>query len=230
LEFDRVILPNATIPISGKVIAVSGYSVDRQGRLLGRGHAKRDAVLWSIPVFWPVKLITLPARGPRPALTGETRITVRLMDDLSVPVTTSATPPSEWRRFEHPTSLSGAPRGVRDSSARATSRIRYGGVSIPSAEGVRQGFTGGQRDEIRSDSAPSASESELPQVSPPTLLVLKNQRVVAAKDYWLREGTVYYEASPGGTESVVGVGEVDWRRTIHLNAVRGVKVVVRRGP
>jgi hypothetical protein len=47
----------------------------------------RDAVLWSIPILWPVDLIMLPMRGPRPTLKEETRLTLKVMDDLAVPDT-----------------------------------------------------------------------------------------------------------------------------------------------
>jgi len=56
----------------------------------GRGHPKRDAVGWAIPVLWPVKILTLPARGPRPTLKGEVRITLRLLEDVEVPATVIA--------------------------------------------------------------------------------------------------------------------------------------------
>ena len=42
-------------------------------------------VLWMIPVLWPIDLLELPRRGPSPTLKTETRLTVKLMDDLRVP-------------------------------------------------------------------------------------------------------------------------------------------------
>jgi hypothetical protein len=73
--------------VSAKVISVPHLRVSLEGKIEGRGHAKRDALGWAIPVLWPVKLATLPARGPRPALKGETRITLRLLEDVEVPAT-----------------------------------------------------------------------------------------------------------------------------------------------
>src|SRR5262245_57360319 len=75
IEFDRISLPNADLPISAKVIGIRGYRVNRQGNIMGRGHAKRDAVEWMFPPFWPWKALALPARGPRPVLKGEVPIT-----------------------------------------------------------------------------------------------------------------------------------------------------------
>jgi hypothetical protein len=91
IRFDRLGLPNnMEIPFSGKITAVNGgsggyYPVDRDGRILGKGHAKRDIAEWLFPILWPWKVITLPARGPRPSLKGEVTITLRLMDDTAIP-------------------------------------------------------------------------------------------------------------------------------------------------
>src|SRR5690348_14653961 len=71
LEFDRLIFPDTDIPISAKVIAVRRFRVDEEGKILGQGHPKRDAFAWMLPVLWPIDLIWLPARRPRPTLSGE---------------------------------------------------------------------------------------------------------------------------------------------------------------
>src|SRR5216684_4256173 len=84
-------LPGAVpLPLSAKVISVPHLRADREGKIQGRGHPKRDAVGWAIPVLWPVKVLTLPARGPRPTLKGEVRITLRLLEDVEVPATVIA--------------------------------------------------------------------------------------------------------------------------------------------
>ncbi|HEY6251200.1 MAG TPA: hypothetical protein VI685_14675 [Candidatus Angelobacter sp.] len=86
IEFDRIGLPGTDLPLSAKMIAVSGgYKVDKEGKIKGKGHAKRDIIEWLFPPLWPWKLLMLPARGPRPALKGETRVTLRLMEDVIVP-------------------------------------------------------------------------------------------------------------------------------------------------
>jgi hypothetical protein len=87
LRFDRMVVePDTVIPIDARVVDVPGYRVDSQGRILGKGHEARDIVMWSIPVLWPVDLIMLPMRGPRPTLKEETRVTLKVMDDLAVPI------------------------------------------------------------------------------------------------------------------------------------------------
>ena len=86
LKFDRMVIePDTIIPIDARVVDVPGYKVDNQGRILGKGHETRDIVTWCIPVLWPIDLLMLPARGPRPTLKEETRLTLKVMDDLGVP-------------------------------------------------------------------------------------------------------------------------------------------------
>ena len=86
LTFDHMVIePDTVIPLDAKVVDVPGYNIDRQGRILGKGHATRDTILWLIPVLWPIDLLELPRRGPSPTLKAETRMTVKLMDDLRVP-------------------------------------------------------------------------------------------------------------------------------------------------
>jgi len=94
LEFDRIGLPGTDLPLSAKMIAVSGgYRVDKEGKIIGKGHAKRDIVEWMLPPLWPWKILTLANRGPRPRLKGETRVTLRLMEDVIVPDS------AQWQRF-----------------------------------------------------------------------------------------------------------------------------------
>ena len=85
LQFDRIGLPIGDLPLDVKVIATRGYKVDREGKIDGKGHAKRDVAEWMLPPLWPWKVIMLPARGPRPKLKGETTLSLRLMDDVQIP-------------------------------------------------------------------------------------------------------------------------------------------------
>jgi hypothetical protein len=87
LKFDHLVVGNDTvIPISTRVIAESGKNpVDVDGRILGTGHATRDTIEWLIPVLWPIDLINLPRRGPYPVLKPETRLTVKVLDDIGIP-------------------------------------------------------------------------------------------------------------------------------------------------
>jgi len=87
LKFDRIVIgSHDVLPLSAKVVDVPGFNVDRQGRILGKGHRTRDIVEWSIPILWPIDLLNLPRRGPRPTLKSETRLTLLVMDDMEVPM------------------------------------------------------------------------------------------------------------------------------------------------
>jgi hypothetical protein len=87
ITFDRVILPYGDLPVPAKVIQARGFKVDKRGDIKGKGHAKRDVAEWMIPVLWPWKIVSLPMRGPRPTLTGEEPLELRLVDDISIPAT-----------------------------------------------------------------------------------------------------------------------------------------------
>jgi hypothetical protein len=93
LQFDRLVLPGeAVLPLAAKVVSVPHYKVERDGKIRGPGHAKRDAIEWAVPVLWPIKVLTLPARGPYPALKGEVPLTLRLMEDVAIPAPAIASP------------------------------------------------------------------------------------------------------------------------------------------
>lgn len=87
LSFDRLYVGDTVYPIDAKVVDVPGYKIDNQGRIQGKGHPVRDTITWMIPVLWPIDLINLPRRGPRPTLKAETALTLRVMEDIEVPIT-----------------------------------------------------------------------------------------------------------------------------------------------
>lgn len=87
ITFDRVVLPYGDLPVPAKVIQAKGFKVNKSGDIDGKGHAKRDVAEWMLPPLWPWKIVSLPMRGPRPRLKGEEPLELRLMDDISIPVT-----------------------------------------------------------------------------------------------------------------------------------------------
>ena len=87
LDFDRLYIGDTVIPVDAKVVDVPGYGIASDGRVLGKGHPVRDTISWLIPVLWPIDLINLPRRGPRPTLKAETALTLRVMEDVKVPDT-----------------------------------------------------------------------------------------------------------------------------------------------
>ena len=113
LRFDRMVLqPDTVIPVSAKIVDVPGLSVDRTGRIRGKGHAVRDSVEWAIPILWPLDILNLPRRGPRPTLKGETHITLKVMDDLGVPMSPAQQRDASGLYRRDPVSYTPPPRVV----------------------------------------------------------------------------------------------------------------------
>src|SRR6478672_3876954 len=99
LQFDRIGVPSGDLPLEAKVISTRGYKVDKQGKIDGKGHPRRDVIEWMLPPLWPWKVIMLPARGPKPALKGETVLSLRLMDDVQIPQMAQTYGPG-WHFFD----------------------------------------------------------------------------------------------------------------------------------
>src|SRR5437588_3204564 len=140
LQFDRIGLPSGDLPLEAKVIATRAYRVDREGKIVGHGHPRRDAIEWLLPPLWPWKVIMLPARGPRAKLKGETVLSLRLMDDVQVPQVAKTYGPN-WRFFGKPQSESFHESQYQEG--RPTLATRNGTESVGAGsvvEGVRASF------------------------------------------------------------------------------------------
>jgi hypothetical protein len=214
LTFDRLVLPAAvTLPLSAKVISVPHLRVDREGKIHGLGHPKRDAVGWAIPILWPVKLLTLPARGPRPTLKGEIRITLRLMDDLDIPaaVVASRTSLPSVQPFK-PSSRTNSPRLWRDDQSGSESDDIPSVPTITAPEAVKV-----------LGASPFAERLSGHQL---TVLLLKDNTGYLAIDYWL-EGTQLHCLTLDGEHKVVPLGRLDLDETVRLNRERNVEIVLR---
>ena len=98
LKFDRMVVQDTIVPLDARVVAVPKYPVDQDGRIHGTGHAVRDTVEWFIPVLWPIDLINLPRRGPRVVLKPETRLTLKVMDDVGLPLQQRAAAEQPYRQ------------------------------------------------------------------------------------------------------------------------------------
>jgi hypothetical protein len=140
IQFDRIGLPNTDLPIPSKIIVAHGYKVDRQGDIVGRGHAKRDVVEWMIPPLWPWKVVSLPARGPRPTLKGEQALTLRLMEDVVLP-RTALVPSPGWHYFGQSSSLSPAAPAPGASGPRLASSESNAAVEPREARVTRIALT-----------------------------------------------------------------------------------------
>jgi hypothetical protein len=215
IEFDRIGFPDSDIPVPSKIIAAKGYRVDKKGDIVGKGHATRDTVEWLLPPLWPWKILTLPARGPRPTLKGEEQITVRLMDDIDVPRLGASArsydrPPSSYhsQSFRKPTAFESA-----ETPARAVSNIADSRETAPDAAPA-------QNDAAGTDApaqTPRTSSVVSGQPARVRLIALKSENVYAVTNYRINGGSLSYVLASGGTGSV-DLTEVDWRATSRLNA------------
>lgn len=242
LQFDRIGLPSGDLPLDAKVIATRGYKVDRDGEIRGKGHAKRDIVEWMLPPLWPWKVIMLPARGPRPALKGESVMTLRLMDDVQIPQLAAGRAPlgPGWHFFGEPRSESFQDSQVQDSQLRqATPQLSLREVTpvaddqtnaIPQAS-----YASFVTKDVPAPTSNSSSEAVSTNVTRSTVsapgtpvFVLKSGMVLPLGNFTYREGRISYSLAGGGN-GVIGTDEIDWSTTTRMNAERGVRVTLRGG-
>lgn len=205
IEFDRLVLPNAQIlPLSAKVISAPHLKVDKQGDIHGKGHPTRDAVEWAIPVLWPIKILTLPARGPYPALKGETRLSLRLMEDVEVPFTTakSNVPMPPWA----------TPGTYRPSSY---------GMLQPAATTESQPVM-----QQASYSAPAVTTGQVTSETPLTIVALKGGAAFLAREYWVQNGQMIC-VSEDGEQKTLPLEKIDLYQTTQVNRERKVDFVLQ---
>jgi hypothetical protein len=217
LNFDRVGVQNTELPVSGKLIAVRGYRVNRQGEIIGHGHAVRDGVEWLLPPLWPWKVLSLPARGPQPTLKGEVPITIRLMDTLVVPDVNepqrrSLARPSLNRRSPASTRPDNSPvTYVPPRIAAPEQELNEADAAVPARLPVAESVSTNQ---------------QRPQL---TLLVRTNEVIFAARDYWIDDGGQLVYVLSDGIEQTDDLSDIDWGKTTRLNAERGVRISLRSG-
>ena len=201
VQFDRLVLPGqAALPLAAKVISVPKYKVERNGAIDGKGHAKRDAVEWAIPILWPVKVLTLPARGPYPALKGEVRITLRLMQDTVLPRAIAAyysvpTPP--WANPASPARPT--------STVSRDAQFRNAAYLMPPQRTLTGAMPSGRKD---------------------TILVMKDQSAHVVQKYWL-EGDQIRCLTANGENRMVPVTSLDFTETARINRERSVLFVLQ---
>jgi hypothetical protein len=196
---------------------------------VGRGHPKRDVVEWLIPPLWPWKIITLPARGPRPTLKGESQVTVRLMDDIQIPrqlAQSSYVRPTSYDRprpYYRPQSFDRPPNSGGQPSSEPAQAVSPQDNSVPDVTYSAQ-ITPAQENQpavsepASAQTAPSAPNStSVRQPLRTKWIALKPGNVYAVTNYRINEGSVTYVLSSGARGSV-DITEVDWRKTSHLNA------------
>lgn len=201
LEFTNLTLPGGSVPLDVKVISAARYRVNGDGKIQGRGHPKRDAVEWAFPILWPVKVLTLPARGPRPTLKSETQIQLRLMEDLLIPESVYTTS-SSW--IPRPAGVQARP-DVGDA-------VYWRGDTRPPAQRVVATTSTGQPEMNRE--RPAAAQPRL------TVLALRGGRMYLVTDYWADRESLHY--STGGAAHTLPLDALDLPITRQLNEERGV--------
>jgi len=222
LEFDRVILPNAEVlPLNAKIISAPHQRVDKTGSIKGKGHPKRDAALWLVPVFWPIKVLTLPARGPFPTLKGETRLSMRLMEDVELPLPMQArnsVPAPPWVNQNSSYRAPSAIQPTANRTPRLIPRAEYASVATPAemqAAPPAQTLT----------EAPAGRITSSPS-QPMTIIALQAGSAVLARDYWV-EGAYIHCVAENGAEQQVPLTAVDLATTVKVNQERNVGFELR---
>ena len=213
IVFDRIAVPNSELPLDTKIVAARGYHVDKEGEIKGKGHAKRDVIEWLFPPLWPWKVIMLPARGPRPALKGEQILTLRLMEDVTVPKFGAAYNSRDWRppqaqNFARPSAYPTREAAPATSAAMNASYV----VSVD------PGFV-----KTSQTVQPTPAPESRVAAKSLTLLALRNETIYAVTDYWLDGDRLDY-LLPSGNRGICALNELDLVRTTQLNSERGVAV------
>ena len=204
IEFDRIGLPEGVQPLAAKVIATRGYRVNRKGEIVGHGHARRDAAEWMLPPLWPEKILTLPARGPRPTLKGEVQLTLRLMDDVVVPDETA----TNQRSFgKTPSQSQPHSHGVLPSRNPVEHRPEPTTQPPPSLPPQSPQATSGN----------VMAVSPKPRVAPLSILVLRDGTAYAATNLRVDGNRLTYVLT-NGVAGGADLSEIDWNKTFQENA------------
>jgi hypothetical protein len=222
LQFDRIGLPSGDLPVEAKVIATRGYKVDKEGKIDGKGHVKRDIIEWMLPPLWPWKVIMLPARGPRPALKGETGLSLRLMDDVEIPQVGQTISPG-WHFFGH----------VRNESFDAQASIAQTRLTVSevasNSDPISQVPQASYATYISRDATPPSlanmAGSNIATLPGMPVFVLTSGAILSVSGYGYQDNRITYSLIGGGT-GVISTDEVDWNSTTQLNVQRGLRVTL----
>lgn len=230
MSIDRIGLPTTDIPVQAKVISVAGYKVDKEGKVIGHGHPTRDIVEWMLPPLWPWKIVTLPAKGPRPTLKGEVRLILRVMDDFVVPqqVAQNIQPerlpmPAQpsfhnekgWHRFGEP--------------AGASQKVSPAPQAIPVAGYLQAAMTASEppiTPAVQAENAVAEQTAARSMNSWPTnvtVFAMTDSAVIPVQQYW-RDGKVLVYVLTSGDKGSVPLDRIDWSTTARLNWQRGIRV------
>lgn len=214
-QFDRVCLSDDCLPVPGKIIAVRGYRVDKKGEVIGHGHAKRDVVEWMIPPLWPWKVLTLPARGPRPTLKGEVPITLRLMDDLELPWTKVSMerpnrPPWAYRPPDPLTPTSSTPPSFDTAQRHSSKEQQSTRPNMAHTITYLPPATPAMDDPSNAKPAARQHHSRL------TFIALKSDTVLVVERCSIEHGRLNFVAA-NGLPGALDLDKINWFKTSELN-------------
>jgi hypothetical protein len=204
LRFERIGVLSDEVPIDAKMIAAGKYKVDREGKIDGKGHAKRDAVELMLPPLWPWKVLMLPARGPRPKLKGETVLTLRLMDDVEIPAepltgrySIGSSWSEDWWNFAVPS-----------------------GYAAPQVPAVARPSTADNLQVAGAAKVDPSSGTLAMRGAPSNVLVLRDGTSSFARSLNVDGDQLSYTLADGSLH-VVKLDEIDWGKTVQSNAENG---------
>ncbi|HEX4786396.1 MAG TPA: hypothetical protein VH350_18800 [Candidatus Sulfotelmatobacter sp.] len=217
IQFDRIGLPTGDLPLEAKVISTRGYRVDKQGKIDGKGHPRRDVIEWMLPPLWPWKVIMLPARGPRPTLKGETVLSLRLMDDVQIPQVAKTFGPN-WHFFSRDRDQS---QNYQPSVYDNKPQVMYRNTSVDGT--VSTQMTTGQVQASYASLVTRAIPSVANSAPGMPVFVLNNGTVLAVSGYGYQDSRISYSLVDGGT-GVISTSDIDWSTTTRLNEKRGVRL------
>ncbi|MBV9573858.1 MAG: hypothetical protein JOY93_07360 [Acidobacteriales bacterium] len=200
-EFDRIILPGSEIlPVSSKVISVpKKLKVDARGEIRGK--------------------------GAYPILKGETRISLRLMDDLELsyryPRVSRSVPMPPWAGSSgyRPASDS-TPQMVNPAPRVMLIEANY----TPQSSPERPSTTPRVAPELAAKPQPQA----IPQAAPEqlTVIVLKDGTACTAREYWV-EAEHLSCVSEQGVPHLYALSDVDMDQTRQINRERNVQFALQ---
>ena len=238
LKFERIVIePNTVIPIHAKVVGVRGYDVDRYGRILGKGHAVRDTFAWMVPILWPIDVINLPRRGPRPTLKAETQLTLKVMDDFGVPGTEEPQEVSPGLMRREPSSYAPPPASYQPQESVVPAYMPetpppmpywpppppYGWYAAPPPMVAPWGPVGFYAQPRYPPYRPPYTGG--PDARQPVTLIFNNGRPPElAYNYMLTPTTLYVL---DGTQQTIPLRELDLAATRNVNREEGVDFLMR---
>ena len=168
---------------------------------------------WAIPVLWPEKVVTLPLRGPRPVLKQETRITLKLMESLTVPQGVAG------YLANGPLVRPGA---FLPSPASEPVNIEPAVREIPPAINITRTTADPMLERISLVSMSTQDRAS----TEGTLLVWADGSAQLAKDYWFDSGQKIRFVARDGHTGVFPIEALDLVTTVKLNRERGVTFVI----